>query len=120
MFPIFNAGDLDADIDIRTAEQKSAIANYQQTALNTFLEIETALSNEALFREKQNNLNDAYKNSKAAENIADANFKAGEIELLDLLQIKRSTITTQTARITAQRELLDQRINLHLGLGGKI
>src|SRR5690606_37605339 len=65
LFPIFNAGKLDADIDIRMAEQKAALVNYQQTALNTFLGVETALSNETLFRERQKHLDEAYANSKA-------------------------------------------------------
>lgn len=120
LFPIFNSGSLDAQVDIQTAEQKSAIASYQQTAFASFSEVETALSNEHLFRVRQTNLNDAYSHAKQSEIIADENFKAGEIDLLDLLQIKGSTITTNIDRIRAQRELLDQRINLHLALGGSV
>jgi outer membrane protein TolC len=120
LFPIFNAGQLDAEIDIKTAEQKAAIANYQQKALESFSEVEAALSNEALYRARQKNLQDAYDNARAAEAIADEQFKAGEIALLDLLQIKRSTITAQIDKIRAARELLDQRVNLHLSLGGDV
>ena len=120
LFPIFNAGKLDAEIDIKTTEQETAIANYKKTALNTFLEVETALSNEDLFRTRQKHLDDAFVNAQASEMIADAHFKIGEIDLLDLLQIKGSTITTNSNRIRAQRELLDQRVNLHLALGGTI
>ena len=120
LFPIFNAGRLKADVDIRTAEQESALAQYRQTALNAFSEVETALSNEQLFRQRAQDLDEAYENATQAEIIADENFKAGEIELLDLLQIKRSTIAVQIDRIRAQRELIEQRINLHLSLGGEI
>ncbi|MCC6599018.1 MAG: efflux transporter outer membrane subunit [Alphaproteobacteria bacterium] len=117
LFPIFNAGKLDADIDIRTAEQKAAIAQYQQVALNAFSEVETALDNEILFRTRQKHLEDAYENSKSAEVIADERYKAGEVELLDLLQIKRNTITIESNKIRSAREVLDQRVNLHLSLG---
>lgn len=120
LFPIFNAGELDADIDIRTAEQKAAIANYQQTALQSFSDVETALSNESLFRARQKNLDEAYENAHIAEVIAGERYQAGEIEMLDLLQIKRSAITAQINRISGQRELLDQRVNLHLALGGRL
>jgi NodT family efflux transporter outer membrane factor (OMF) lipoprotein len=120
LFPIFNAGKLDAEVDIKTAEQKAAIANYQQKALESFSEVEAALSNERLYRARQQNLQDAYVNARAAETIADERFKAGETDLLDLLQIKRSTITAQVDKVRAQRELLDQRVNLHLSLGGAL
>ncbi len=120
LFPIFNAGNLKADVDIRTAEQQASLAQYRQTALNAFGEVETAISNEQLFRQRSQDLDEAYENAKQAENIADANFKAGEIELLDLLQIKRNTIAIRIDRARAQRELLDQRVNLHLSLGGRI
>lgn len=120
LMPIFNAGSLQADVEIRTAEQEAAAAAYNQSALNAFSEVETALSNEKLFRERAEDLNEAYENAKQAEGIANANFKAGEMELLDLLNIKRSTIAIEIDRVRAQRELLDQRVKLHLSLGGTI
>ncbi|MGH1378927.1 MAG: efflux transporter outer membrane subunit [Alphaproteobacteria bacterium] len=120
LFPIFNAGRLNADIDIQTAEQKFAISKYKETALGAFSEVETFLSNEGLYRVRGGNLEKAYESSKSAEDIADERFKAGEVELLDLLQIKRSTITANIDRVRAQRELLDQRVNLHLSLGGSL
>lgn len=120
LFPIFNAGSLQADVEIRTAEQEAAGAAYNQAALHAFSDAETALSNERLFRERAKDLDEAYENAQKAEAIANANFKAGETDLLDLLQIKRSTIAVEIDRIRAQRELLEQRVNLHLSLGGAI
>lgn len=120
LFPIFNAGSLQADVDIRTAEQEAAGAAYNQAALHAFSDVETALSNEQLFRERAKDLDEAYENAQKAETIANANFKAGETDLLDLLQIKRNTIAVEIDRIRGQRELLEQRVNLHLSLGGAI
>ncbi len=120
LFPIFNAGSLQADVDIRTAEQEAAGAAYNQAALHAFSDVETALSNERLFRERAKDLDEAYENAQKAEAIANANFKAGETDLLDLLQIKRNTIAVEIDRIRGQRELLEQRVNLHLSLGGTI
>ncbi|MDD2904766.1 MAG: efflux transporter outer membrane subunit [Sulfurimonas sp.] len=118
LFPIFNAGKLDAEVDIKSAEQKAAIANYQKTAFKAFKEVETALSNEILFRKRQQYIEEALENAQLAEKIANENFSAGEITLLDLLQIKRSTLQTQIERVSAQRQLLEQYVNLHLALGG--
>ena len=45
-FPIFNAGQLEAQVELRTAEQKQAGATYAQTALKAFNEVESALASE--------------------------------------------------------------------------
>ena len=120
LFPVFNSGRLDAEVDIQTAAQKYAISLYKHTALNAFSDVETSLTNEALYFIRHDNLEQAYENARSAEGIADERFKAGEVELLDLLQIKRTTITIQIDRVRAQREQLDQRVNLHLSLGGSL
>jgi outer membrane protein TolC len=46
-FPIFNAGQLEAQVELRTAEQKQAGAAYAQLALKAFNEVETALASES-------------------------------------------------------------------------
>lgn len=120
LFPVFNSGRLDAEVDIQTAAQKYAISLYKHTALNAFSDAETSLTNEALYFIRHDNLEQAYENARSAEGIADERFKAGEVALLDLLQIKRTTITIQIDRVRAQREQLDQRVNLHLSLGGSL
>lgn len=120
LFPVFNSGMLDADIDIQTAEQRLAVSQYKRTALDAFFDVETSLSNEALYVIRHDSLEEAYKNARSAEIIADERFKAGEVDLLDLLQIKRTTITIKIDKVRAQRERLDQRVNLHLSLGGSL
>jgi len=118
MFPIFDAGRLDAQIEIASAEQKQAIAAYQKTALDAFVDIETALTNETIFREREKSLRVAFRQAKLAEEIGMENYKAGEGNILDALQLQRATTSSRRALSKIEQVLLVQRVNLYLGLGG--
>lgn len=118
MFPIFDGGRLDAQIDAASASQKQALAAYQKTALKAFGDIETALSNETIFRRRANILRIAYTEARSAENIGMETYKSGEGNLLDVQQLQRGTISAQKALLTVEHDLLVQRVNLYLGLGG--
>lgn len=118
MFPIFDGGELDAKVDAASASQKEALANYQKTALAAFGDIETALSNETIYRRRVKNLQSAYEEAKSAEDIGMESYKSGLGNLLDVQQLQRTTISAQAALSKVQNDLLTQRVNLYLGLGG--
>ncbi|TDI82180.1 MAG: efflux transporter outer membrane subunit [Caldithrix sp.] len=118
LFPIFDGGKLDAQIEIASADQKQALAAYQKAALGAFVDIETALTNETIFRERAKSLKVAFEQAKLAEEIGLENYKAGEGNLQDVLQLQRATISSQKALSKIEQALLAQRVNLYLGLGG--
>lgn len=120
MFPIFDGGNLDAQIASATANQKQALANYQKTALSAFVDIESALSNETSLRKQIINLRSAYDEAARAEKIGWETYQGGEGNLLDVQQLQRSTISARSALLNTEHELFVQRINLYLGLGGEI
>jgi len=82
------------------------------------VDIETALTNETIFRERAKSLKVAFEQAKLAEEIGLENYKAGEGNLQDVLQLQRATISSQRALSKIGQALLVQRVNLHLGLGG--
>ncbi len=118
MFPIFDDGKLDAQVDSASASQKQALANYQKTALKVFGDIESALSNETIYRRRVKSLRTAYEEAKSAEDIGMETYKSGTGNLLDVQQLQRSTISAHSAFSKVQNDLLTQRVNLYLGLGG--
>ena len=120
MFPIFDSGALDAQVDAASASQKQALASYQKTALKAFGDIETALSNETIFRKRVQSLRDAYEQAKRAEEIGLEKYQSGEGNLLDVQQLQRGTISAHSALLKVEHDLLVQRVNLYLGLGGEI
>lgn len=118
MFPIFDGGRLEAQVEAASAQQRQVLANYQQTALQAFVDVETSLTNETIFRRRAENLTEAYEQAKIAEEIGLEKYQTGEGDLLDVQQLRAGAISAQSALIRVQHDTLVQRVNLHLGLGG--
>ncbi len=118
MGPIFTGGALAAQVDIRNAQQEGTLAQYGQQALVAFGEVETALTNETLLKERAAFLESVVENNQSAVTLAQDKYNAGAIELLNLLQIQARLINSKVAFISLQNSRLTERINLHLALGG--
>ena len=116
--PIYQGGALRAGIKIATAQQAQALAAYGSAALNAFREVEIALTNEALLAEYLKYEQDAVRDRAEAVRIATVKYKAGATDLLSVLQLQTDQIATQIELIKARNAQLDNRINLHLALGG--
>jgi len=55
-----------------------------------------------------------------AEKIADIKYQQGDGQLLDVLQIKRGTISVNIDRLHTEQALISERVNLYLALGGDL
>ncbi len=66
--PLFSGYALEANVDIRTAEQKQAIAEYGRTAARAFSDVESALSAEFAADEREAILASAASNNAARSN----------------------------------------------------
>ena len=60
----------------------------------------------------------AYEQSKAAAQTAQDRYNSGLGNLIILLETQRRAITAESQWWTARRRQLENRINLHLALGG--
>ena len=116
--PLYDAGTLDQQVLIETADQEQALANYGQRALVAFREVEEALSNEQLLREREADLTRAVKQNEDALRVARTRYDTGAIEVLEVLQIQARTNASRSALIDMQNRRLASRIDLHLALGG--
>ncbi|WP_371194990.1 efflux transporter outer membrane subunit [Glaciecola sp. SC05] len=118
MAPLIDGGALDAQVDIRTAEQEAAVANYAQAALNAFNDVETSLDASQVVEQRKEALTVALDESKRALRIADLQYKEGEIGLLDVLLIQQRVFAAQRNYASINRSALIQYIDLNLALGG--
>lgn len=118
MAPLIDGGRLDAQVDLRTAEQKAAVANYAQAALNAFNDVETSLDEGLVVQQRKEALLVALDESKRALRIADLQYKEGEIGLLDVLLIQQRVFAAQRNYASINRAGLIQFIDLNLALGG--
>ena len=116
--PIFEGGKIAADVEKSAAIEREAAANFQRTVLDAFGEVEQALAAESFLRQRETAAGDASKLAADAATRADEEFNAGTGDVLTLIESRQQEIDT-ASRLTALRRLrLDNRIDLHLALGG--
>jgi NodT family efflux transporter outer membrane factor (OMF) lipoprotein len=116
--PLFLGGQLQAQEDIRTAEQKQAIAEYGRIGANAFGEVENALSAEFNLDRREAILKQAVAENARAVELANIRYKVGSGDLRAVQQQLLALAAARTALLRVQSERRVQRVNLHLALGG--
>ena len=116
--PLFTGGALKRQVEIRTAEQKQAIAEYAAVGLRAFGEVENALSTEFASRQREQILTQVLADSQQALGIVQTQFKVGSTDLRFVEQRQLALNASLSSLIRMQTEQRVQRVNLHLALGG--
>ena len=116
--PIGPGGRRREDVIIATAEQEQALAAYGQAAIDAFAEVETNLDLGNVVRQRLIYLKSADNESENALRIAQLRYREGEEDLLNVLTIQQRFVSAQSTRLSAERLLLEQRVNVNLALGG--
>ena len=118
LVPLFRGGALKTQVDIRTAEQKQAVAAYAEIGLRAFGEVEAALAAEIAAREREAILVDSLADNQRALEVVQTQFKVGSTDLRFVTQRQLALQSTRAAIVRLQAEQRIQRVNLHLALGG--
>jgi len=116
--PLFTGGALKRQVEIRTSEQKQAIAEYAAVGLRAFGEVENALAAEIAARQREQILVAVLSDSQQALGVVQTQFKVGSTDLRFVEQRQLALTSTMSALIRVQTEQRVQRVNLHLALGG--
>ena len=116
--PLFDAGFNKLQIQQAEIEQQQAVASYAQTALTAFQEVEIALNQTLVVKDRAEALREAASQSNRALEIAMVRYEEGETDLLDMLTIQQRVFNAQSALVSAERARLDAWIDLNLALGG--
>jgi outer membrane protein TolC len=116
--PLYQGGALRAQVEVRTGEQKQAVAEYARAAQHAFSDVENALSAEAALRDRDAILIENVMDNQRALDLAQIQFKVGKIDLRVVGQRQLALYGARTSRLHVQSEQLAQRVNLYLALGG--
>jgi len=116
--PVFQGGRIAGEIDKSAALERGAAADLQRVVLNAFGEVEQALAAEVFLRERESAAARAAKLAADAAQRADEEFSAGTGDVLTLIETRSQQIETASRLAAIRRLRLDQRIDLHLALGG--
>lgn len=120
MQPLFTGGRIQGEISRNQARAEEALNFYKNTALNAFREVEQALEAEEWLRQQEISLRKAVEQTESSQKLAVYSYRNGLIEILTLLDSYRSTLNAQSAHLSVTRQLLSNRINLYLALGGNV
>jgi outer membrane protein, multidrug efflux system len=116
--PLFLGGQLQSQIEIRTAEQKIAVAEYGRVGSRAFAEVESALSASFALEEREQILTEAVAENQRALEFANIRYRVGSGDLRAVQQQALALHASRTALLRVRAERLVQRVNLHLALGG--
>jgi multidrug efflux system outer membrane protein len=118
LMPIFQGGALKTQVEIRTVEQKAALAAYAGVGLRAFGEVENALTAEIAAREREQILAQTMADNQRAFEIVRTQFQVGKTDLRFVSQRQLALNATRSSIVRMQAEQRVQRVNLHLALGG--
>jgi outer membrane protein TolC len=116
--PIYQGGALRAQVDIRTTEQKQAVAAYASAGQRAFGEVENALSAEFALNDREAILQANVRDNERALELTQTQFRVGSTDLRAVEQRQLALYSSRTSLLRVQSERLAQRVNLHLALGG--
>jgi len=118
MQPLFQGGRLRQNVKIRQANLKAAESNFRSAFIFALSEVENALDAEVQLVIMDTSLEEANEQSKAAANIAQERYDQGLENIITLLEARRRSIEAESRWWSIRRQRIDNRINLHLALGG--
>jgi len=116
--PIYQGGALNAQVEIRTLEQKEAVAQYASMALRAINDVESAFSAETTLAQRVQLLQQNVTENVRALELAQTSYRVGKTDLRTVQQQQLSVFAARLSLLRVQSEQLAQRINLHLALGG--
>ena len=117
---LFDGGFSEARIEVASANQRQALANYGSTVLDAYLDVETALDD---IRTLEQRVPFVAKSADAAREtvaLAEIQYKEGDIDLLDVLTFRQRSFQADSTEITLNRQIIQARISLYLALGGAV
>lgn len=116
--PLFNNGRLKATVDRNESTVDELLATYESRILQAYREVETALASEQTLARREQALAEAARQAVSAQELAEQRYRSGLADIITVLSAQRSAYNSESQLLTVRRVRLDNRVDLHLALGG--
>lgn len=116
--PIFQGGRLRAQIEATDAQRDEALFIYAETALNALTEVETALAIDGVLLQREQALQASATAAEEAMRVSYNRYQQGIDPFLNVLESQQRALDGRSAQISAHHARLENRLALHLALGG--
>ncbi len=117
-WPVFDAGRIRANIEIRNAQQEQALSQYEKSVLTALGDVETTLVNYANEQVRYRSLTDAVAANRRAVAMANELYLRGLNDFLNVLDTQRSLYVTESALTQSQATMATNLVALYKALGG--
>ena len=117
-WPIFDAGKIRANIEVRNAQQEQALSLYEKTVLNAFQEVESSLLNYAKEQLRYRSLVDAVAANRRAVELANELYFSGLNDFLNVLDAQRSLYASESDLAQSEATIASNLVALYKALGG--
>ena len=116
--PLFDGGNLRAQLEGQTARQTELIASYRKTVLTALADVENALIAIQQSRKQEILQQEAVAASRRAYEISEERLRAGTIDLVTLLAVQQNLFQAQENLIQSRLARLQAALSLIQALGG--
>jgi NodT family efflux transporter outer membrane factor (OMF) lipoprotein len=116
--PIFEGGQIRAQIEQQKGSADTALADYRIAVLTALQDVENALQSAKAARERETALIDAEHAALVSLQLAEIRYRGGAIDFQTLLDTQRSLLTVQDSRASASADRSSAAIQLFKALGG--
>lgn len=116
--PIFTAGRIRSQVQVRDAQAEQAVLRYEQSILRACGDVETSLTNYVRERECNRKLVAAVADSRRAVELADELYKRGLSDFLSVLDAQRAQLANEDQLAQSDERVTTSVIALYKALGG--
>jgi multidrug efflux system outer membrane protein len=116
--PLFTGGALDAQIEIKTLQQRESTIAYAKSMLTALNEIEAGLYADQKLQDRYRLLEAQLSDQQKMVELQRVQIKIGKGDMYQLQTQELSVVNSRMNLLRMQNERLIQRVNLHLALGG--
>ena len=116
--PIFNFGQLRANVEAEDALYEQSLSVYKKTILNALREVEDALAARAAAAKSASLLQDAVEAATSVRDLATQEYEAGLSGFIEVLDAQRTLLSLQEQHALNQSAETGAMISLYKAVGG--
>lgn len=116
--PLFNAGKFEANEEKSRLVLKQTEQGYLSTLYNAFADVENSATRETSLKERYQIMMKAQENAIAAQTLSFELYQSGLVAYTTVLDAQSRSYDAQSTVIQIKNQLIVNRINLHIALGG--
>ncbi|MFH1812600.1 MAG: efflux transporter outer membrane subunit [Pseudomonadota bacterium] len=116
--PVFDGGAREAGLERARAAWEEDVANYRQTVLNAFREVEDNLAGLRILADQTRTQDEAVRAATRAAQLSQIQYREGSVSFLDVIDADRSVLLQRRVASQLEGERARAAVGLIRALGG--